>query len=45
MESVDFAKTRLVYITLMEQRTSLIKLVFTINMSRLVSDGTAAADI
>jgi len=31
MEYVDFVKTRLVSITLTEQRTSLIKLVFTIN--------------
>jgi len=43
MEYVDFAKTWLVYITLTEQQTPLIKLVFTINMSQPVSDGTATA--
>jgi len=46
MEYVDFAKTWLVYITLTEQRTLLIKLVFTINTSRSVSnDSTAAAAV
>jgi len=42
IENVDLAKTWLVYITLTEQRTSQIKLVFTLNMSSAWSADLAA---